>query len=75
MFLKFCIVKGNQKINKQPQFDVFNSKNKDLAQQCTFQKVWKILLSLFPSNIETNEATNTIIALVSVGILNKVKKM
>ena len=28
----------------QPQFEVSNSKNKDLVQQCTFQKVWKIAL-------------------------------
>ena len=32
-------------------------------------------ISLFPCNIETNEATNTIISLVSVGILNKFNKM
>ena len=28
-------------------------------------------ISLFPCNIETNKATNTIISLVSVGTLNK----
>ena len=32
-------------------------------------------ISLFPCNIETNEATNTIISLVSVGTLNKFNKM
>ena len=30
---------------------------------------------LFPYNIETNEATNTITSLVSVGTLNKFNKM
>ena len=34
------------KICKQPKFEVSNSKNKDLVTQCTFQKVWKILLSI-----------------------------
>ena len=29
---------------KLSQSEVSKSKNKDLAQQCTFQKVWKILL-------------------------------
>jgi len=33
-------------MGKEPKFEVSNSKNKDLAQQCIFQKVWKILLSL-----------------------------
>ena len=28
----------------QPKFEVFNSKNKDLVQQSSFQKVWKIAL-------------------------------
>ena len=32
------------KIRKEPKFEVSNSKNKDLVTQCTFQKVWKILL-------------------------------
>ena len=27
-----------------PEFEVSNSKNKNLVQQCVFQKVWKILL-------------------------------
>ena len=42
---ELCTVKGNQKISKEPQFEVSNPKNKDLVQQCTFQKVWKIALS------------------------------
>jgi hypothetical protein len=32
-------------------------------------------ISLFPCNIETNEATNNIISLVYVGILNEFNKM
>jgi hypothetical protein len=30
---------------KEPKFEVSNSINKNLAQQCGFRKVWKILLS------------------------------
>ena len=37
-------VKGNQKISRQSKFEVSNSKIKKSGQQCTFQKVWKILL-------------------------------
>jgi hypothetical protein len=28
----------------EPKFEVSISKNKDLVQQCTYQKVWKIAL-------------------------------
>ena len=44
--LKLCKVKGNQKINMWPKFEVSNFKNKKSGQQFTFQKIWKILLSL-----------------------------
>ena len=40
--LKLCTVKGNLKISK---FKVSSFKNKKSGQQCTFQNVWKILLS------------------------------
>ena len=46
MLSNLCTVKGNQKISKWPQCEVSNSKNKDLAQQCSFQKVWKIALKV-----------------------------
>ena len=45
--MKLCTVKGNQKISKQPQFEVSNSKKKDLVQQCSFKKVWKIALLIY----------------------------
>ena len=38
----------------EPEFEVSSSKNKDLAQQCTLQKVWKIaLLNLTDGIFET----------------------
>ena len=36
---------AEKKISKQPKFEVSNSKNKNLVTQCSFQNVWKILLS------------------------------
>ena len=36
--------KDLQLYDNQSGFEVSNSKNKDLVQQCGFQKVWKILL-------------------------------
>ena len=35
---------GLEKTKLEPKFEVSISKNKDLVTQCTFQKVWKILL-------------------------------
>ena len=44
-FWNFAQSNKIKKISKEPKFEVSNSKNKDLAQQCNLQKVWKILLS------------------------------
>jgi hypothetical protein len=41
----------------EPKFEVSISKNKDLVQQCTFQKVWKIALSSF-RRVEISKQTN-----------------
>ena len=42
---------------RRAKFEVSNSKNKDLMQQCGFQKVWKILLSSF-RRVEISKQTN-----------------
>ena len=41
---------GLEKTKLEPKFEVTISKNKDLVQQCTFQKVWKIALSISVAN-------------------------
>ena len=58
----------NQKtISKYPKFEVSNSLNKKLGQQCSFQKVWKILLS----NVKIKALTKKVGKKVSTLLLNK----
>ena len=52
ILLKLCTAQQNQKISKQPKFEVSNSKNKDLVQLYAFQKVQKLLFQgRYPDNI------------------------
>ena len=42
---------GLEKTQLEPKFEVSSSKNKNLAQQCNLQKIWKILLLLISKKI------------------------
>ena len=62
--------------NKQvAKIEISNSKNKNLAPKCVYQKVGKILLLIFSYNIETNKVLSTLILLQIFGKLYIFNKM
>ena len=45
---------GLEKTKLEPKFEVSISKNKETGQQCSYQKVWKILLLIFSYSSDNN---------------------